>query len=294
MFLKLNPNIIEIGNLSIAWYAVLIIGGAILCYLVANRMATRAGFSKDLFGNIFFLCFPMGIIGARLWFVLSNLDMYRGADWYRAFFIWEGGLAIQGGVVLAVVAAVIYLRKKEPDLSVLQIFDFAVPNILLGQAIGRWGNFFNQEVYGACVSRDTLSFLPRFILDQMAGGGGIACGVSQVAQPLFLYESLFNLIGWLILSFLLRYKWTKRRPHGVLTALYFVYYGIVRACLEPLRNEMFIMRIGGVSTSVATSIVFVVLGLAAIVAIYVFDAKKSKMKKTKNDEEKVVEENAKK
>ena len=273
MLFKLNPNAIELGSLRITWYAIFIIGGAILCYLLANKMGEKKGLPKGIIENVFYISFPLGIVGARIWFVLSNLSMYQGANWYHIFYVWEGGLAIQGGVVVGVLCAIWYLRKKHPDISPLEIFDLCVPNILLGQAIGRWGNFFNQEVYGACVVRESLSFLPNFILNQMAGGGDIACKLTEVAQPLFLYESLLDLAGWLIISFLLRYKWTKNRPYGILTMLYFVYYGAIRACLEPLRNEAFIMRINGVSTSLVTSIVYIILGVAGIIAIYLYHRK---------------------
>ena len=273
MIFKLSPNLIELGGLTITWYAMFIIGGALLCYFIAQAMAKKKGMPKEIIENVFYLAFPIGILGARLWFVLSNLNAFVGSHWYHAFFIWEGGLAIQGGVVAGVVAAIIYLRKKWPQYSVLDVFDLCVPNIFVGQCIGRWGNFFNQEVYGQCVARSQLSFLPAFILNQMAGGGEIACAATEVAQPLFLYEGLLNLVGWIIISLLLRKFWTKNRPYGVLTMLYFVYYGIVRACLEPLRNEIYIMRIGTVSTSLVTSIVYAVLGVIGIILIYVYNSK---------------------
>ncbi len=276
MLLKLSPTIIQIGNLSITWYAIFVIGGAVLAYLLTQYFAKKGGYSKNMIETLFYLAFPLGIVGARIWFVLSNLNQFQGPNWYHVFFMWEGGLAIQGGVVLGVIVALIYLKKKWPQYPPLAIFDLAVPNILIAQSIGRWGNFFNQEVYGACVSRDSLSFLPNFILDQMAGGGGIACGVNEVAQPLFLYEGLLTLLGFIVISILMRKFWIKNRPHGILTMGYFVWYGIIRACLEPLRNEIYIMQINGVSTSLVTSIVYAVVGVLGIIAIYIYNNKRKK------------------
>ncbi len=269
---KLNPVILRLGNVKITWYAILVIGGAILAYVFTQYLAKKKGFDKDMIEGLFYLVFPIGIVGARIWFVLSNLSGFSGENWYHMFFVWEGGLAIQGGVVAGVITAFIYLLKKYPKVNALDVVDLVLPNVLLAQCIGRWGNFFNQEVYGACVDPSTLSFLPKFILNQMMGGGGIYCPTSQAAQPLFLYEGLLTLLGWVIISIILRKFWNKR-PSGILTSLYLVYYGTVRAILEPLRNEAFIMQINGVSTSVVTSIVYVILGVIMFVLCFVFKDK---------------------
>ena len=268
--LKLSPYFIEFGTLRIYWYAIAILTGAVVAYYLSRYFAQKDGHSGEVIENIFFVAFPSGLIGTRIWFVLSNLEQMN--PWYRAFFLWEGGLAIQGGIIFGGLATFYFITKIQKKISFLQALDYITPNILIAQAIGRWGNFFNQEVYGACVPRTQLSFLPNFILDQMAGGGGIMCAATQVAQPLFLYESLLNIVGFVLITFILRKYW-KKRPVGVLGSLYFVYYGIVRALLEPLRNPMFIMEIAGLPTSLVTAILFVVFGAGLIGYLYLKPAK---------------------
>ena len=268
--LKLSPYFIEFGTIRVYWYAVLILSGAVLAYYISRYFAMKDGVKGETIENIFFVAFPSGLIGTRIWYVLSNLDQMN--PWYRAFFLWEGGLAIQGGIIFGGIATYYFITRIQKKVSFLKALDYILPNVLIAQAIGRWGNFFNQEVYGACVPRTQLSFLPNFILDQMAGGGGIACAVTQVAQPLFLYEGLLNLVGFILISLVLRKYWTKR-PVGVLGSLYFVYYGIVRAILEPLRNPVFIMDVASIPTSLVTAIGFVIFGAALIAYLYYKPAK---------------------
>jgi prolipoprotein diacylglyceryl transferase len=171
------------------------------------------------------------------------------------------------------------MRKCGMSLKITTLTDMIIPNILIAQVIGRWGNFFNREVYGACVDSDTLWFLPSFIKDYMRGGtvAGqyIACPTSQYAQPLFLYEGILNLIGFILITIVLR-KILKGKYSGVLTSLYLVWYGTVRVSLEGLRNEMFIMRWGNISQSILTSIVFIVVGVALLVYFYIRGYKENK------------------
>lgn len=270
---KLDPYFIQIGSFTIYWYAIFIIIGAILALAISKYFAKKAGYSSDMIDNLFFISFPAGLIGARIWFVLSNLSAYTGSNWYHAFFSWEGGLAIQGGVVFGALAGIIYIKKAHKEIEIKHVLDLVVPNILIAQAIGRWGNFFNQEVYGQCVDASKLSFLPKFILNQMQGGGDIACAITEVAQPLFLYESILNILGFVLISILLRKFW-KSRKNGSLAMSYFVWYGVVRVLLEPLRNEMYIMQIMGVRTSIITSIAFIVFGVLGIIYLNFFKNKK--------------------
>jgi phosphatidylglycerol:prolipoprotein diacylglycerol transferase len=204
------------------------------------------------------IVFPAGILGARLWFVLSRWDFY-GSNLVEILKLWNGGLAIQGGVMGGVIAGVIFHKVKKLKFPLLKLFDIAIPNILIAQSIGRWGNFFNQEVYGACVSRNTLNFIPNFILNNME-----VCDIGEVAQPLFLYESIINFIGFILISIIIR-RFVKIIIDGELTALYLIWYGLVRLIMEPLRNEMYIMRVfGNLSLSITTSVLFIITGVALI------------------------------
>jgi phosphatidylglycerol:prolipoprotein diacylglycerol transferase len=262
-FAKLDPVLIEFGNFSIKWYAVFILVGALLTYYVSQRLIKKDGYPTSVLENTFYIAFPAGLVGARIWWYFFEGSNSFGADWYRIFFVWEGGLSILGGVLFGFLAGYIYFQKAHPEIKKLYAMDIVIPNILIAQALGRWGNFFNQEVYGACVTRESLWFLPDFITNQMAGGGLIACPITQVAQPLFLYEMLLNVFAFFMITFVLRKIWRGRR-HGDLAALYFIWYGVVRTILEPLRHPDFIMTKWGIPTSLVTAILFALGGLALL------------------------------
>lgn len=276
---KLSPYFIQIGDFSILWYAVFILTGAVLAYLTSQYFMKKDGHSGEILENAFFLLFPAGIVGAKIWSSFSYLGDYieQGQSFaeilLRFVAIWEPGLAIQGGVMAGVAVGLWYFRKFHPQLRVRYLLDIVVPNILIAQAIGRWGNFFNQEVYGQCVEPSQLNFLPNFIVQQMTDTGNtsytehgnrIVCATDGlVAQPLFLYEMLLNTLGFFLITFVLRKYWTKGRVEGDLGFLYFVWYGIVRALLEPLRQAEFILLFPGtnIPQSIVTSIAFVLAGL---------------------------------
>ena len=277
-------------NTSLTWYSVIILVGALVTYWLSNYFYKKEEESKkcpDLIFDTFLLAFPAGLVGARIWYVLSEWDYYM-EDPMSILRVWEGGLAIQGGVLLGIVVGVSYaihkMRKHGMTLSITRLMDLIIPNILIAQVIGRWGNFFNQEVYGACVSKEKLWFLPEFILEQMQGEGfypwgsprgHIACAVNEYAQPLFLYEGIFNFIGFILITFILRKFFTKR-VDGTLSAFYLIWYGTIRVSLEGLRNEQFIMRWGNVSQSIVTSIGFILLGVAFLITLYIKNYKAKK------------------
>ena len=198
-------------NTELTWYSVFILVGALLTYFISNFLYKKEEESKkcpDLIFDTFLVAFPMGLVGARIWYVLSEWEYYS-SDPVSILRVWEGGLAIQGGVMLGIICGVTYaihrMRKSGMTMSITHLMDLIIPNILIAQVIGRWGNFFNREVYGACTSKKSLWFLPSFILEQMEGEGfyygeyprgPIACEVGEYAQPLFLYEGLLNLLGF--------------------------------------------------------------------------------------------------
>lgn len=301
-FLEISPYVF---GTSLTWYSVFVLMGAIITYIISDFLYKRNEESKkcpDLILNTFLVAFPSGLVGARIWYVLSEWDYYFDNP-IEILKVWEGGLAIQGGVMLGAAVGIWYaihkMRKHGVMIKITKLMDMVIPNILIAQVIGRWGNFFNREVYGACVDGDKLSFLPSFIKDYMRGGfvsdQYIACPVNKYAQPLFLYEGLLNLLGFILISIVLRKFFTKR-VDGTLTSLYLIWYGTIRACLEGLRNEMFIMRWGNISQSVVTSIAFVIIGVAFLIYFYVKDFKSKKMvidsseKKIVLKEESVTEE----
>ena len=274
---------------SLTWYSVVVLLGALTTLFISNYFYSKEEESKkcpDLVFDTFLVAFPAGLVGARIWYVLSELDYYS-KDPIAILRVWEGGLAIQGGVLFGIAVGVtfafIMMKIRGVRLSILRLMDLIIPNILIAQVIGRWGNFFNQEVYGACTTKESLWFLPEFILEQMAGGLAIDCPSYLYAQPLFLYEGILNFIGFILISVVIR-KFVKKRMDGSLSALYLIWYGTVRLCLEELRNEMFIMKWGNISQSVLTSIAFIVLGTIFMIVLYVVYFFRKHTQKDKNNE----------
>lgn len=279
----LDPDFIKFGEngFALKWYAVLIFFGAFLAYKLSQYFGKKRGIKKEVYSDLFLICFPLGLVGARLWFAISNLEamwnsssfLFNYLDSVPKIFnflanviaVWEGGLAVQGGVILGVLSGYIYFRKHKPCSSFFELLDTVAPNILIAQVIGRWGNFFNGEVFGACVDPEQLKWLPDFILNQQIYAPKIySVCLGKAAQPLFLYEGIFNFIGFILITFILRKFWTKGRCHGDLSALYFVWYGVVRISLEGLRYQEYIMEILGIPTSIALSAGFIIAGVAWI------------------------------
>lgn len=279
-FLEINPYVF--GESGLTWYSVFVLMGAILTLIISNYLYKKDPESKkcpDLIFNTFLVGFPMGLVGARIWFVLSELEWYLDYP-LEILMVWEGGLAIQGGVLLGAACGIWYawhtLKKHGMKLKITTVMDMVIPNILIAQVCGRWGNFFNREVYGACVDQVYALkhwwMLPDWLVENMRGGfsGGvyISCAKTEFAQPLFLYEGILNFIGFILITVVLR-RFFKKRVDGTLSACYLIWYGAVRACLEGFRNEKFIMRWGSVSQSVVTSIAYIALGVIFIAYLYV-------------------------
>lgn len=224
-FLILDPIAFTLGPLSVRWYGILIALSVGLGLWLALREAYRLGFNGDIFIDMVFWVLPAAIIGARLYYVLFNWDQYS-ANPIDAVALWEGGLAIHGGLIGAFAAGYLFVRKY--NLSFFLLADIAAPSIILGQAIGRWGNFMNQEAYGGPVSITFLEglHLPGWLIEQMNILG-------TYYHPTFLYESLWNLAGLAILLSL-RYLNPRR---GVIFCSYLIWYSIGRFFIEGLRTD---------------------------------------------------------
>ena len=274
---------------NITWYSVIVLTGAIVAYLISKYFYKKDELYKqypDLMETLFIIAFPCGLLGARIWYIVSELDYYL-ADPLAMIRVWEGGLAIQGGVLGGILAGYLVLRYKHLHFSFRRLVDLIVPNILIAQSIGRWGNFFNQEVYGECIPIKSVSWIPNFILTNM-NGGDIYCRNGYVATPLFLYESLLTLLGFVLISVIIR-KFYVKRVDGELGAMYLIYYGLIRIIMEPMREEVYIMRIfGNLSQSMLMSALFIALGIGIITYLEI-NRKKLSCTKIKNEEEKVEE-----
>lgn len=220
-----NRVFISIGPLTIYWYAILIVSGIVIGYLFANRRAKKVNLPEDTITDLLLYGLPISIITARLYYVLFELSYYLENP-LSIFKIWEGGLAIHGGLLGATLVGISYSKKKK--VSFWMIADTVAPSIVIGQIIGRWGNFMNQKAYGGIVNRTFLSsfHLPSFIIDQMYIDGAYR-------QPTFLYESLWNLIVLGILLFVS----SKKKFTGQIFLLYIILYSVGRFWIEGLRTD---------------------------------------------------------
>jgi len=258
------PYGINLFGFEIRFYALCILVGATVAYFLSCKAYKKKGYDPEVLTNIFPFVLLIGIFGARVWYVIADEVIPSGNLGYlfslHLFNFTNGGLAIQGGVLLAVLSAVLIAKiKYYKTVSVSVAFDSVLPTILLAQAFGRWGNFFNHEVYGKCVNAASLSFIPSFILKNIGG----TCNPGQVAVPLFLVESFINVAGFLLLYYLVKKLVFNKSWYrdGSLGFCYFIFYGLVRLILEPLRNQQFIM---GDYVSVYMSLVYIIIGLVGI------------------------------
>lgn len=288
------PAGLKIFNFEIRFYALFILTGAILAYVLARRYLKKAGFSLDFAEGVFYTAFPAGIVGARIWYVIASWNSeFAGQPFWKVFAIWEGGLAIQGGVILGVAVGMLYVMLKKPHYNVLKIAGLIVPTILLAQAIGRFGNFFNCEVYGFQVESKWI-LLPNILKEQLRYNnfGQLVCEEGFCHLPLFLIEGLINTAGFFIIMYAIRLPLKKWLKPGDLIGCYFIWYGIVRAVLEPLRNASF--QMGKNLTSVWMAVLFVIIGAAVIVLSHVFAPKLDAYyaRKTKEYEQSLVLETA--
>ncbi|MBD8070766.1 prolipoprotein diacylglyceryl transferase [Bacillus sp. PS06] len=248
----LNPVFLELGPIAIHWYGLIIGVGAMLGLYIAVRESVRRGLHKDTFVDLVLFAIPIAIISARAYYVIFKWDYYSQHPG-QIIQIWEGGLAIHGGLIGAILTAVVFAKKK--GLSFWKLADIAAPSIILGQAIGRWGNFMNQEAHGGEVTRAFLEnlFLPEWIINQMYING-------VYYHPTFLYESIWNFVGFVILM-LLR-KVNLRR--GELFLSYVIWYSIGRYFVEGLRTDS-LMLTEMLRIAQVISIVLVVFAVAMIV-----------------------------
>ncbi|SFE93423.1 prolipoprotein diacylglyceryl transferase [Alteribacillus iranensis] len=239
----------QLGTIPIYWYGVLIGIGALLGFLIANREANKRGMPKDIFADLLIFAIPISILCARLYYVLFRWEYYSQNP-SQILAVWEGGLAIHGGLIGAVITAIIFCRVRR--ISFWKLADIAAPSIILGQAIGRWGNFMNQEAHGGPVTREFLESLqlPEFIINQMYIDG-------VYYHPTFLYESLWNIAGFILLILLRRVNLRR----GELFLSYVIWYSFGRFFIEGLRTDS--LMIGEVLR--AAQVMSLVLIIGAIV-----------------------------
>lgn len=252
-----NPIAIQIGPLPVYWYGIGYAVGLAVAYLVLVALARRAGENVELVGNGMIIVAIAALIGGRLYHVIDQWAQYQG-DLLKIILPPYSGLGVYGGIITGTVAAWAYARIK--GASFLRWADIVAPALFVMQAIARWGNFFNQELYG------TPTTLPWGIpIDCAHRVAAYPCETFPEAtarfHPLFLYESLSGLLGAAVLI-AVGYRLRHRLRPGDLFFLFLIWYGVVRFVLEPFRLENWTFN--GIATAQLVSIGFIVVGLAAI------------------------------
>ncbi len=225
--LLLDPIAFTLGPLTVHWYGITLGLAALAGLLIAVQEGKRFGLSPDFFLDLMLYGVPSSIIAARLYYVAFKWDYYRDNPG-EIIQIWNGGIAIYGALIGAFVCGYFYIRAK--GFNYLRIVDICVPSLLIGQMIGRWGNFINQEAYGGPVDPDYLRntlHIPSFIVEQMNVNG-------TYHHPTFLYESLWSLLGLVILFVIRRQKFLRA---GELLFTYLIWYSIGRFYIEALRTD---------------------------------------------------------
>ncbi|TBL69823.1 prolipoprotein diacylglyceryl transferase [Paenibacillus thalictri] len=227
MYYAVDPIAFALGPLKVHWYGIILGTAALVGLLLAIQEGKRFKIPSDFFMDLTLIGVPSAIVGARIYYVAFKWDDYKD-NLSEIFKVWHGGIAIYGALIGAIIAAVIYTRRK--GYAFWRIADICAPGLIVGQAIGRWGNYMNQEAHGGPVSeaflRNTLH-LPNFIVDQMNIEG-------VYYHPTFLYESLWNIVGLLLLFVLRRQSFLRA---GELFFGYFIWYSIGRFYVEGLRTD---------------------------------------------------------
>ncbi len=254
----MNKIMINIGPINITWYAFFIVMSMIIgLFIVKNNKNIKKEFiKKDQIFDLFFGVIVSAIIGARIWYVIFSFDLYIN-NLFQIFAIWNGGLAIHGGIIGGLLYIIYYSKKNA--INFLTITDAIIPALLLGQSIGRWGNFVNQEAHGPKTTYEFLKntlHLPDFIVNGMNING-------VYYQPTFLYESIWNFIGFLIVVLILNKIWSNKI--GYISSFYLIWYGTIRFFIEILRTDA--LMFFNIKIAQLTSFVMIVIG---VIAFFIF------------------------
>lgn len=239
---------LELGPIQIYWYSIFIFLGLLTASILIFKEARKRNIDEDFLINLIFNTIIIGLIGARVYYVLFNIPYYASNP-IEILAVWNGGLAIHGGIFAALAFILIYCKKK--NVNSLQLLDIIVVGLIIAQAIGRWGNFFNSEAYGQVTTYAELKAqqIPTFIINGMYILG-------EYRQPTFFYESTWCFAGFLAMLIIRKYKYLKR---GQLTGFYLFWYGLGRLLIESLRTDS--LMLGPIKIAQVVSIVFIITGI---------------------------------
>lgn len=255
----MSPVAFEVLGLEVRYYSMFILIGVGIAYILMIREAKKFSISTDFIFNLYFWTLIFGIIGARLYYVVFNWE-YFGSHIGEIWQIWQGGLAIHGGILFGLITIGLYCKKH--NVRILKILDMAVAPLILAQAIGRWGNFFNSEAYGVATTVNHLRDLhiPEFVIQGMNING-------ITYTPTFFYESVCCAVGFVILMIAKRIKYIKV---GQLSGIYLIWYGIVRFFIEASRTDS--LTFFGFKVAQIVSVIMIIIGIV----LFIIGLKKSK------------------
>ncbi|MGI2329394.1 prolipoprotein diacylglyceryl transferase [Planococcus sp. YIM B11945] len=248
---SIDPVAFSLGPIKVRWYGVIIAAGILLAFLVGQREMVKRGLHPEFLTDLLIWAVPLSIVGARIYYVAFQWDHYK-ANPGQIIQIWTGGIAIHGALIAAVIVA--YLFTKSRNTPFLKVADILAPSILIGQAVGRWGNFINQEAHGGEVSRTFLEnlYLPDWLINQMYIDGAYY-------HPTFLYESVWSLVGILILLGLRRVNLVR----GEMFFFYMIWYSIGRYFIESMRTDSLVAE--GLRAAQVVSVLAIVIGICLII-----------------------------
>lgn len=228
-----------IGPLTVRWYAILIVSGIILAILISWRLALRHNINFDYLLDLALVAVPLGLVGARLYYVIFNWPYYS-ANPTKIIAIWHGGLAIHGAILAG--ALVLFFMSRRQGIPFRLWGDIITPGLILAQAIGRWGNFFNQEAYGYETDLPWAMFID-----------------GAYRHPTFLYESIWDALGFCLLLTLTLRRPRAMRHTGDIAACYLIYYSCGRFCIEHFRTDS--LMLGPLQMAQVISIIGVAAGI---------------------------------
>lgn len=240
---------VDLKVIQIYWYSIFMFVGILVATIIIFLEAKKQKVDEDFMVNLVFKEVIFGILGARVYYVLFNLDYYM-ANPIEIIQIWNGGLAIHGAIIVGII--VLFIECMRNNLKVLKLMDIAAVGLIIGQCIGRWGNFFNSEAYGGITTLAHLQSqgIPQFVINGMYIDGAFR-------QPTFFYESIWCLFGFVALLLIRRYKGLKI---GQLTGTYFIWYGLGRFLIENMRSDS--LMLGNIKVAQLISLLFIIIGVS--------------------------------
>lgn len=248
----MNRVAFNIFGFNVYYYSLCILLGVIVAYILITREGKRQGLPKEFISDLIFYTLIIGILGARVYYCVFNLDYYL-ANPSEILKIYNGGLAIHGGVIAGLIFVYFYTKKK--NVSFIKILDIVAPAVIIAQSFGRWGNFFNQEAHGGITTYQNLKnmHIPEFIINGMHIEG-------KYYYPTFFFESIWCLIGFIILMIVRKNKNLRK---GFQIGFYFIWYGIGRFFIETLRTDS--LMFFNLKIAQIVSLIGIIIGIIIIV-----------------------------